>query len=208
MHRSSRRTSDSFEGLLGHVDEPVGRRACGIGERIHLSVCKYSMPLRTSSAPWVLMMNVQQAVCVEVVKGTATTRRDSSANPAAASTLLRTLAVGVVGVPTFNAYSLLHIIIKTQGADDVRKGIEYLHTLKVYPLADAARLRPNRFIDVAEQPFEAVPMYDASFYASLARMVSEETVQERRACKRLPRAARQGDRMRESHHTGRRSFRR
>src|SRR5258705_1115085 len=80
---------------------------------------------------------------------------------------------GYVAVPftTFNAYSLLRIIIKTQGADDVRKGIEYLHTLKVYPLADAARPAANPFIDVAEQPFEAVPMYDASLYASLAPML-------------------------------------
>jgi hypothetical protein len=32
---------------------------------------------------------------------------------------------------------------------------------------------------VASKPFEAVPVYDASFYTSLARMVSEETIQDR-----------------------------
>ncbi|HEV2566565.1 MAG TPA: DUF1254 domain-containing protein [Microvirga sp.] len=88
---------------------------------------------------------------------------------------------GYVAVPstTNTFYSLLRIIIKTQGAEDVRKGIEYLHTLKVYPLANAASPPANKFIDVADKPFEAVPIYDASFYDSLARMVSEENVQDR-----------------------------
>jgi hypothetical protein len=88
---------------------------------------------------------------------------------------------GYVPVPctTFNAYSLLRIIIKTQGAEDVKKGIAYLHTLKIYPLAHAASPNATQFIDVAGKPFEAVPVYDASFYTSLARMVSEEDVQDR-----------------------------
>jgi hypothetical protein len=84
-----------------------------------------------------------------------------------------------VACTTYNAYGLLRIIIKSQGADDVRKGIAYLHSLKVYPLTSAAAPKPIRFIDVADKPFEAVPVYDASFYASIARMVSEENVQDR-----------------------------
>lgn len=80
---------------------------------------------------------------------------------------------------TFNTYSLLRIIIKTQGAEDVKKGIAYLHTLKIYPLSTASAPPPIQFIDVAAKPFEAVPKYDASFYTSLARMVEEENVQDR-----------------------------
>ncbi len=79
----------------------------------------------------------------------------------------------------YNNYSLLRIIIKTQHPEDVKKGIEYLHTLKIYPLADAATPKPIQFIDVAGQPFEAVPEYNAHFYTSLARMVLEEPVHER-----------------------------
>jgi hypothetical protein len=44
---------------------------------------------------------------------------------------------------TYNNYSLLRIIIKTRGAEDVRKGIAYLHTLKVYPLSAAASQPPT-----------------------------------------------------------------
>lgn len=80
---------------------------------------------------------------------------------------------------TYNAYSLLRIIIKTQGAEDVKKGIAYLRTLEVYPLANAASHASSNFIDVAGKPFEAIPVYDSSFYTSLARMVAEEPVQTR-----------------------------
>lgn len=58
----------------------------------------------------------------------------------------------------------------------MKKGIEYLHTLKIYPLT-AASPPPIQFIDVANKTFEAVPKYDASFYISLARMVADEPVQ-------------------------------
>jgi hypothetical protein len=77
---------------------------------------------------------------------------------------------------TYNFYSLLRIILKTRSAEDVKKGIAYLHTLKIYPLTHAASPAPNTFIDVAAKPFEAIPVYDASFYTSLARMVAEEDV--------------------------------
>lgn len=73
----------------------------------------------------------------------------------------------------------MRIILKTQGAEDVKKGIAYLHTLKIYPLTNAAAPAPNTFIDVAATPFEAVPVYDTCFYTSLARMVAEENVQDR-----------------------------
>ncbi len=79
----------------------------------------------------------------------------------------------------YNNYSLLRIIIKTQSPEDVKKGIEYLHTLKIYPLADAASPKPIQFIDVASKPFEAVPEYNSNFYVSMARMIQEEPVLDR-----------------------------
>lgn len=88
---------------------------------------------------------------------------------------------GHVPVPctTYNAYSLLRIIVKTQSAEDVEKGIAYLHTLRIYPLASTAALPAMKFIDVAGKVFDAVSDFDARFYDSLARMVSEEDVQDR-----------------------------
>ncbi len=80
---------------------------------------------------------------------------------------------------TYNNYSLLRIIIKTQSPENVKKGIEYLHKLKIYPLAEAASPKAIQFIDVADKPFEAIPEYNSNFYTSMARMIQEENVQER-----------------------------
>lgn len=92
-----------------------------------------------------------------------------------------TVPAGYVQVksPNYNTYSLLRIIIKTQGEEDVKKGIAYLHTLKIYPLSKASSPDAIQFIDVASKPFEAVPEYNANFYTSLARMVQEEPVLDR-----------------------------
>ncbi len=79
----------------------------------------------------------------------------------------------------YNNYSLLRIIIKTQSPENVKKGIEYLHKLKIYPLAEAASPKPIQFIDVADKPFEAIPEYNSRFYTSLDRMIHEEPVHER-----------------------------
>ncbi len=79
----------------------------------------------------------------------------------------------------YNNYSLLRIIVKTRSAEDLQKGIAYLKTLKIYPLADAASPKPVNFIDVSGKPFEALPQYNSNFYVSLARMIQEEPVHDR-----------------------------
>jgi hypothetical protein len=88
---------------------------------------------------------------------------------------------GYVPVPytTYNGYTLLRVIIPSQSEQDKKAGLEFAHTVKVYPLSKASAPDPTRFIDVAKKPFEAAPVFDASFYTSLARMVDEEPVQER-----------------------------
>jgi hypothetical protein len=80
---------------------------------------------------------------------------------------------------TYNAHSLLRVITKSHSQEDLDKGIAYLRRLKIYPLASAASPPPTRFIDIADKPYEAVPVFDDTFYVSLARMVAEEPVLER-----------------------------
>jgi hypothetical protein len=80
---------------------------------------------------------------------------------------------------TFNAYALLRVIPRTNGADDLARAIGYLKKLKIYPLSSMATPSGPRFIDMVDRRFEAIPPYDAGFYASLARMVAEEPIKER-----------------------------
>lgn len=88
---------------------------------------------------------------------------------------------GYVAVPytTYNGYFLLRVILRDQSDAEKQAGLKFAHTVKVYPLSKAAAPEPNKFIDVATKPFEAAPVFDASFYTSLARMVEQEPVQER-----------------------------
>jgi hypothetical protein len=84
-----------------------------------------------------------------------------------------------VPCPTYNSYTLLRVITKTHSAEDLAKGIAYLKRLKVYPLASAATPPVNQFIDIADKVYDGIPVFDANFYTSLARMVAEEPVRER-----------------------------
>lgn len=80
---------------------------------------------------------------------------------------------------TNNAYSLLRVITKSHSDEDLAKGIAYLRRLKIYPLADAKSPPANRYIDLAGKAYEGLPVFDESYYVSLARMVAEEPVLER-----------------------------
>ncbi|UVE16017.1 DUF1254 domain-containing protein [Pseudomonas sp. LS44] len=88
---------------------------------------------------------------------------------------------GYIAIPssTVNNYTLLRVITKTTSDADLAGGVDYLKTLKVYPLAKAAAPAANRYIDVADKVYDGIVKYDASFYESLARMVAEEPVQAR-----------------------------
>jgi hypothetical protein len=80
---------------------------------------------------------------------------------------------------TYNGYSLLRVITKPHNDEDLAKGITYLKRVKIYPLAAAASPPANKFIDVADKNYKGLPVFDETFYISLARMVAEEPVLER-----------------------------
>src|SRR5271168_2696657 len=55
----------------------------------------------------------------------------------------------------------------------------YAMQMKVYPLADAASPKPNRFIDGYAKPYHSLPAYDSSWFSELAAMVNDEPLRER-----------------------------
>src|SRR5260370_21483681 len=59
------------------------------------------------------------------------------------------------------------------------KTIALVKQLRLYPLAKAASPPDQRFIDIAGKPFDGIVSYDESFFVRLARMLSEEAVQQR-----------------------------
>ncbi len=89
-----------------------------------------------------------------------------------------TVPAGYIQVPfeTYNMYSLLRVIPKSEKKEDVDKAIAYLHTLKIYPLSDPAK--EIRYIDVYDKSFEGIASFDLNYYAGLAKIIKEEPVRE------------------------------
>jgi hypothetical protein len=90
---------------------------------------------------------------------------------------------GYIGVPmkTSNGFVGLRVIIKSEDEATVRNALAYLRLIRIYPLSKSAAPPQSTFIDMADTVWDAVARFDDSFYASLARMVSEEPVQPRDA---------------------------
>ncbi len=75
---------------------------------------------------------------------------------------------------TYRGYALLRSILKSGSAADVEKAVAYGKRIKVYPLSQAAKPAPTRFIDSADMLFEAAIPYSARFFEALDRQVQAE----------------------------------
>ena len=68
---------------------------------------------------------------------------------------------------------------RSQSPQDLAKAHEYVKKIQVHPLWTSETSHHSELIDMAGKRFEAIAPYDATFYASLARMVAEEPVKTR-----------------------------
>lgn len=78
---------------------------------------------------------------------------------------------------TFNIYSLLRVIPKSNSKTDVDNAIAYLHKLKIYPLSKPSQ--SIKYIDTYDKTFEAIVPTGIDFYKSLSRMINEEPIKQR-----------------------------
>jgi hypothetical protein len=75
---------------------------------------------------------------------------------------------------TFGSYVLLRSNLASHNAADVAKSVAYGKRTKIYPLSQAANPSPTTFTDAADVVFDSTIRYDASFFASLDRIVQSE----------------------------------
>jgi hypothetical protein len=80
---------------------------------------------------------------------------------------------------TYNTYTLVRSILKSNSEEDARKSDELVKQIKLYPLSKAPKPPDQRFVDMTDILYEGLVRYDESFYASLARMLKEEPVHPR-----------------------------
>lgn len=80
---------------------------------------------------------------------------------------------------TYNTMTLLRSILASYSEHDVAAGNELVKKVRVYPLSQAASPPVQRLLDMTDVMFNGLVNFDASFFTSLSRMLSEETVQPR-----------------------------
>jgi hypothetical protein len=78
---------------------------------------------------------------------------------------------------TYNSMTLLRSILASYSTADVRAGDDLVRRVKIYPLSTAASPPAQRYLDMTEVVYNGLIKYDDSFFASLARVLEEETVQ-------------------------------
>ncbi|WP_407951273.1 DUF1254 domain-containing protein [Pararhizobium qamdonense] len=75
---------------------------------------------------------------------------------------------------TFGGYALLRSNLASHSDADVAKSVRYAKRLKVYPLSEAEKPPETVFTDAEGVIFDSTIRYDASFYASLDRIIQTE----------------------------------
>jgi hypothetical protein len=80
---------------------------------------------------------------------------------------------------TYNTMTLLRSILASLSEADVKAGDGLVQQLKIYPLSKAANPPAQRFLDMTDDMYNGLIKYDETFFASLARVLNEETVQPR-----------------------------
>ena len=84
-----------------------------------------------------------------------------------------------VRLQTWGGFWLMRAIPKSHDQADIDSAIALAKKIRVYPLSKAGNPPEQRFIDAYGKLWEGIPRMDESFYAVLAKMVNEETVQPR-----------------------------
>jgi hypothetical protein len=80
---------------------------------------------------------------------------------------------------TINGYCFMRAIPEGSSQEAVRRALDLVGKIKIYPLSQAAHPPESRHIDMAGKLYNGIPKYDDSFYDRLAKILNEEPVQER-----------------------------
>jgi len=80
---------------------------------------------------------------------------------------------------TYNSYTLLRSILKSNAEEDVNAGNRLVKQIKVYSLSKAASPPEQRFVDMTAILYQGLAQCDENFYVSLARILNEEPVHPR-----------------------------
>lgn len=80
---------------------------------------------------------------------------------------------------TFNGYSILRVIPKTNSEEDLKKALELIKKIKVYPLSKGLNSTEQKYIDMSGKIFDGIVKFDLNYFKKLSQMINEEPVLKR-----------------------------
>lgn len=80
---------------------------------------------------------------------------------------------------TYFGWTLMRPIIKDKSKETIKKAIELVKKVKVYPFAEAENPKPNRYIDLKGKDVDGIVKFDPSFYRNLHEILEQEYLEEK-----------------------------
>ncbi|HEY4090499.1 MAG TPA: DUF1214 domain-containing protein [Luteibacter sp.] len=80
---------------------------------------------------------------------------------------------------TFGGFWLMRTIAQSASTSDQDAAVALLKKIRMYPLAQNNHPPEQRFVDASGKAWNGIPRMDQTFYATLAKMISEEPVNPR-----------------------------
>jgi hypothetical protein len=80
---------------------------------------------------------------------------------------------------TFFGYTLMRPIVKDMEKETLRKAIDLVKKVKVYPFAEVDNPKPTRYIDLTGKDIDGIVKFDPGFYRNLHEILEQEYLEDK-----------------------------
>jgi hypothetical protein len=80
---------------------------------------------------------------------------------------------------TYFGWTLMRPIIKNKEPETLKKAIDLVKKVKVYPFADADNPKPTRYIDLTGKDIDGIVKFDPDFYRNLHEILEQEYLEDK-----------------------------
>ena len=80
---------------------------------------------------------------------------------------------------TYFGWTLMRPIIKDKEPETLKKAIELVKQVKVYPYAMADKPKPTRYIDLVDKDIDGIVKFDPGFYRNLHEILEQEYLEDK-----------------------------
>jgi hypothetical protein len=80
---------------------------------------------------------------------------------------------------TYFGWTLMRPIIKDKSEETLKKAVDLVKKVKVYPFADADNPKPTRYIDLIDKDIDGIVKFDPGFYRNLHEILEQEYLEDK-----------------------------